>query len=241
MNNLTRIFAFQSFQMICKIFCLALGFFLSSDLYASDFIADDFFQNPISKAEQTNSKSQLKQKKKAINKKSGLLSKYLEFLQSEEIKYKTRYPVYPESKIAHFLFAWMPEYQELRYAKAEMERKNEFGFYRYSHRLAMCRIGQMGGTGSFLSPTIGFVFSFVKELDDVYQKSFIGNMDLSTAIAQSWVDMENSYEALKYGYDHPYHNCRQWLEHFDYKADHWEKQKVQTDLKFVTPNEKAIK
>ena len=66
-------------------------------------------------------------------------------------------------------------------------------------------------------------------------------MDLATAIAQSWVDMENSYEALKYGYDHPYHNCRQWLEHFDYKADHWEKQKVQTDLKFVTPNEKAIK
>lgn len=208
------------------VFCLIFCFLLSFQVSATDFISDDIFQK--------------KTQQISREKESGWLSDYSKFLKSEEKLYQTKYPVYPESKVANFLFGWMPEYQELRAAKAEMERKSEFGFYNYSHRLAMCRIGQMGGVGSFFSPTIGLIFSFVKELDDMYQKSFVGNIPLTTTMAQSLVDMENSYEAVWYGFYHPHQNCREWLKHLDYKMNSWQKEKVESDIQYITPNEKVI-
>ena len=66
----------------------------------------------------------------------------------------------------------MPEYKTLKYAKSEMEYINKRGYDNYAHRLAMCRIGQMGSNGSMFSPSIGMGLGIAKEISDAYEKIF---------------------------------------------------------------------
>lgn len=124
-------------------------------------------------------------------------------------------------KVADNALGWLPEYKTLVDAQDEMKKVNKDGYDNYAHRLAMCRIGQMGGEGSILSPDIGLILGLLKEVDDVRLKSIKGDMPWAESLSDSWKDIKNNYQALNYGLTHPDENCRIWLNNLDYKNNKW--------------------
>ena len=124
---------------------------------------------------------------------------------------------------ADFIIGWTPEYKTLADAQAEMERVKKDGYDNYAHRLAMCRIGQMGAAGSVLSPRIGEVLGWLKEFDDTRKKSIIGNKPWKETLYDFWKDINNDYEGLNYGLTHPNADCRIWLKDLDYENNEWKK------------------
>ena len=74
--------------------------------------------------------------------------------------------------LADKYIGWLPEYKTLKDAKSEMEYINQRGYDNYAHRLAMCRIGQMGSNGSMFSPSIGMGLGILKEISDAREKIF---------------------------------------------------------------------
>ena len=121
------------------------------------------------------------------------------------------------------LLNYLPEYKTLKDAKQEMDRINMAGYDNYAHRLAMCRIGQMGASGSILSPGIGLGLGVLKEAKDIYDKSIKNDRPWKETLQDSWKDMRNNWEGLNWGLNNPDENCRIWLNDLDYQTNRWRK------------------
>ena len=121
------------------------------------------------------------------------------------------------------LLSYLPEYKTLKDAKQEMDRINMVGYDNYAHRLAMCRIGQMGASGSILSPRIGEILGLGKEAYDIYNKSVKGSRPWSKTLYDSFKDLNNNYESLNWGLNNPDKDCRIWLKDLDFRENEWKK------------------
>ena len=123
--------------------------------------------------------------------------------------------------LADKYIGWMPEYKTLKDAKSEMEYINKRGYDNYAHRLAMCRIGQMGSNGSMFSPSIGMGLGIAKEISDAYEKIFKQKKPIGETLVDSFKDLGNNYEGLDWGINNPNGNCRKWLGVLDLQNNQW--------------------
>ena len=123
--------------------------------------------------------------------------------------------------LANKYIGWMPEYKTLKDAKSEMEYINKRGYDNYAHRLAMCRIGQMGSNGSMFSPSIGMGLGIAKEISDAYEKIFKQKKPIGETLVDSFKDLGNNYEGLDWGINNPNGNCRKWLGVLDLQNNQW--------------------
>ncbi len=126
-------------------------------------------------------------------------------------------------RLADKILSKSPEYLTLKDAKKEMEQHNLINGDNYYHRLGMCRIGQMGGVGSVLSPRIGEALGWAKEAHDIYKKSIKGNAPWCDTLLDSFKDLNNNYESMDWGLKNPDKDCRIWLKDLDINSNTWRK------------------
>ena len=123
--------------------------------------------------------------------------------------------------LADKYIGWLPEYKTLKDAKSEMEYINQRGYDNYAHRLAMCRIGQMGSNGSMFSPSIGMGLGILKEISDAREKIFKQKKPIWETIVDSFKDLGNNYEGMDWGINNPNGDCRKWLGGLDLQNNQW--------------------
>ena len=104
-------------------------------------------------------------------------------------------------------------------AKEEMDTVRKNGYDNYAHRLGMCLNGQKGIDSAIYSLGGGIL----KEASDLYSKSVRGNMPWREALSDSYKDMKNNIEGLKYGLQNPDKSCRVWLNDLDYGVNKWKR------------------
>ena len=123
--------------------------------------------------------------------------------------------------LADKYIGWLPEYKTLKDAKSEMEYINQRGYDNYAHRLAMCRIGQMGSNGSMFSPSIGMGLGILKEISDAREIIFKQKKPIWDTIVDSFKDLGNNYEGMDWGINNPNGDCRKWLGGLDLQNNQW--------------------
>lgn len=83
----------------------------------------------------------------------------------------------------------------------------------------MCQNAQDGWNTATYSLGLGIA----KEAKDLYDKSIRGNKPWRESLADSYKDMKNNIEGLKYGLKNPDKPCRIWLKNLDYRTNKWKR------------------
>ena len=135
-----------------------------------------------------------------------LIADYKEIVKNIMKKAYEDYPVVKIGDAAGTLHA----------AKKEMDKTNLINSDNYYHRLGMCLNGQKGLDSAIYSLGWGLL----KEGYDIARKTYNGN-NLADTLTDSFKDMQNNVEGLRYGLTNPDKSCRIWLNDLDINTNSW--------------------
>ena len=136
----------------------------------------------------------------------ALMADYKEIVKNIMKKAYEDYPVVKIGDAAGTLHA----------AKKEMDKANLINSDNYYHRLGMCLNGQKGLDSAIYSLGWGLL----KEGYDIARKTYNGN-NLADTLTDSFKDMQNNVEGLRYGLTNPDKSCRIWLNDLDINTNSW--------------------
>ena len=135
-----------------------------------------------------------------------IIADYKEIVKNIMKKAYEDYPVVKIGDAAGTLYA----------AKKEMDKANLINSDNYYHRLGMCLNGQKGLDSAIYSLGWGLL----KEGYDIARKTYNGN-NLADTLTDSFKDMQNNVEGLRYGLTNPDKSCRIWLNDLDINTNSW--------------------
>ncbi|MBO5038306.1 MAG: hypothetical protein J6C85_02460 [Alphaproteobacteria bacterium] len=142
-------------------------------------------------------------------------------------------------KIADELLGWMPEYQALLKAKAELDVANLVNGDNYYHRLGMCQLGQLKDLSVSRKRIVSKLLGGMKEINDLYKKVIKKAPDDLAEVVENPVDtikfilysldmiedsrkdMQNNEEGLNFGLNNSDKSCREWLDGLDWRNNRW--------------------